>query len=331
MYYESLLEEIKKGKVSQVYLFYGEEEYLKEEAVERIKKALFKGPADIGFNHRIFFGKDFNLQDFLDELNTFPSFSQKKLLLIKEGERLSSAAGEKIIEALSSLPTFSYLILFFRKIDKRGKLFRAIQKGNNCIGFYPPKGAKLESWVRSQFKKRQKEISKEGLSFLLDETGAHLLDLEKEIEKVTLFVGERSRIELEDLIATGSAYQAHTVYDLMDGITNRDISLSLKILSRLMEGSKGREIIGLFFWQFSQLWKAKLLKEKGFLPTQIGRELGIPEYRLNQFTKKIDIFSKEDLKVAFREILGADLSLKSTSLPPKLTLELLLIKLCGGQ
>ena len=331
MYSQALLEEIKRGEISQVYLFQGEEEYLKTEALNRIKKALLSNPAAEGFNFRTFYGKDLNCAEFLEEANTFPALSDNKLLVIKEGDKLHISSRNKISQALAILPLSTHLIFFVQKVDKRQRFFQAVQKKGKCVYFYPLKDESLKLWVAAQFKQRKKIISPEALFFLLDRAGRQLQDLEKEIEKISLFVGSRPQVELNDLITASSEYQTHTLYDLLDKIMERETQASLKILSRLMEGKRGTELIGLFYWQYSRLWKAKFLQEQGAPPEQIGRKLGIPAYYLSEFLNKVSSFSKEELKKAFRQLLQVDLNLKSTQMPPRLALELLVINLCAAR
>ena len=329
MYREALLEEIKRGEISQVYLFQGEEEYLKTEALNRIKKVLLPTPDAEGFNFRTFYGKDLNCAEFLEEANTFPALSDNKLLVIREGDKLNISSRNKISQALAVIPSSTHLIFFFKKVDKRQRFFQAVQKKGNCVYFYPLKEGNLKLWVAAQFKQRKKTISPEALAFLLERAGRQLQDLEKEIEKISLFVGNRPQVELYDSITASSAYQTHTLYELLDKILTRETQASLTILSRLMEDKRGTELIGLFYWQYSHLWKAKFLQEKGASSEQIGRELGIPVYHLAKFLNKAGSFSKEKLKAVFLKLFQGDLHLKSTQMPPRLTLELLVINLCA--
>ena len=329
MYYETLPEEIRKGKISQLYLFQGEEEYLKTEALNQIKKNLFQDPAAESFNFRIFYGKDLDCADFLNELYTLPALSSKKLLVIKNSDRLNVSSQNEISKALITLPPSVHLIFFFQKIDKRKKLFRAIQKKGRCINFYSFKERNLIFWVIDQFRKRKKEISKEIVSFLLGKTGSQLEDLEKEIEKVSLYTGSKTQIGVDDLKVASDEYQTFSIYDLIDKIMEKKTEASLKILSKLIqEGKKGVELVGLFYWQFSRLWKAKALQVEGSSPEELGRKLGIPPYYLTKFLNKMGNFSKEELKETFRKLLQADLKLKSTQLSPRLILEILIISLC---
>jgi len=329
MYYETLLEEIRKDKISQLYLFQGEEEYLKTEALNQIKKFFFQDSAAESFNFRIFYGKDLDCVDFLNDLYTLPALSSKKLLVIKNGDRLDISSQNEISKALMTFPPSVHLIFFFQKIDKRRKLIQIIQKKGKCVNFYPLKERNLNLWVIDQFGKRGKRISRDAVSCLLSKTGDHLQNLEKEIEKVSLYTGDKTQIGLEDLKTFLCEYQIFSIYDLIDKIMEKKTEASLKILSKLIqEGKKGVELIGLFYWQFSRLWKARALQAEGNSSEELGIKLGIPPYYLTKFLNKIDNFSREELKEIFRKLLQADLRLKSTQLSPKLILELLVINLC---
>ncbi len=331
MYSEVLLEEIEKGKISQVYLFQGEEDYLKIKALNQIKEKFFQNPAAESFNFRIFYGKDLDCANFLEEINTFPVLSNRKLLIIKEADKLNASSRDKIAKELVKTPPFLHLIFFFQKVDKRQKLIQAIQSKGKLVYFYPLKDNNLKFWVATQFKKRKKEITPQGIAFLLNKAGSQLGNLEQEIEKVSLYAGSKNQIELDDVKAASSEYQTQDIYDLADKIMERDVQASLTSLSRLMPEKKGTELIALFYWQYSRVFQAKILQDKGMSAAEIGRKLKIPPYYLSRFLNRINSFSREELKGFFYKLFQSDLNLKLTRFSPKLALELLLISLCLKQ
>ncbi|PHJ37173.1 hypothetical protein P378_17880 [Desulforamulus profundi] len=49
-YYKGLMNSLARGQVSPVYLFYGEEEYLKEKIVEKFKEVLLPQAADFNLD-----------------------------------------------------------------------------------------------------------------------------------------------------------------------------------------------------------------------------------------------------------------------------------------
>ena len=71
MRYQELIREVEAGKVNPVYLFSGEENYLKEDTLRRIKETLIK-PEFSQFNHDLLSGKEISGTELLNKLLTLP-------------------------------------------------------------------------------------------------------------------------------------------------------------------------------------------------------------------------------------------------------------------
>ena len=58
-----------------------------------------------------------------------------------------------------------------------------------------------EAWARKGLRARQKEISDEALAELISRVGPNARQLDNEVEKVALYVGDRKEIEFDDVAA----------------------------------------------------------------------------------------------------------------------------------
>ncbi len=58
-----------------------------------------------------------------------------------------------------------------------------------------------EAWARKGLRARQKEISDEALAELINRVGPNARQLDNEVEKVALYVGDRKEIEFDDVAA----------------------------------------------------------------------------------------------------------------------------------
>ena len=74
-------EDIKKGEFKSVYLLYGEEEYLKKQYKDRLKKAV---AGDDTMNYSYFDGESANVKDILDVCETLPFFSDRRLVVMED-------------------------------------------------------------------------------------------------------------------------------------------------------------------------------------------------------------------------------------------------------
>lgn len=90
---KSVVEDIKKGSFKPVYLFYGEEAYLKQQYKNRLKDAVL--PEGDTINLSIYSGKGIDVEEMIAQADTMPFFAEHRLLLIEDSGffKSKSAAG----------------------------------------------------------------------------------------------------------------------------------------------------------------------------------------------------------------------------------------------
>lgn len=150
-----------KNELKNIYLFFGEEKYLHNTYIERIKEKVLEGPL-AEFNYYVFDEKTATPEDFLAQLDTYPQMSGKKLIVLKNTDFLCSAEYQKkMADVISSLPDYAVLIFSnydAKKIKKRAD--RADRgKGRRCGIFKAKHGG--PSFVGRQAACRLRQEDKE--------------------------------------------------------------------------------------------------------------------------------------------------------------------------
>src|SRR5271154_1974855 len=118
--------------------------------------------------------------------------------------------------------------------------------------------------ARASIRDRKKEISEEALSELVNRVGPNARQLETEIEKLSLFIGDRKTIEFADVTAVCSQNKMAKAFALGDALGDRDLPRLLKRLDEeLWEAKfdKGKSEIGLLYGLISKIRAMLLLKE----------------------------------------------------------------------
>ena len=75
-----------------------------------------------------------------------------------------------------------------------------------------------EAWARKGLRARQKEISDEALAELINRVGPNARQLENEVEKVALYVGDRKEIEFDDVAAICTRNKMARAFALGDAL-----------------------------------------------------------------------------------------------------------------
>src|SRR5665213_1039543 len=87
--------EIDKGKFLPLYFFFGEETFIIDEALEKLRgKVLSDGLSD--FNLNIFYAGDSSVDGICDAVETFPMMAQRRLVIVKQAEDFSAKELERL-------------------------------------------------------------------------------------------------------------------------------------------------------------------------------------------------------------------------------------------
>jgi DNA polymerase III subunit delta len=216
-----------------------------------------------------------------EALNTLPFFGSGKVVWLRDcnflgDERAASAQAvtETLSEVADELKNFKWqsvrLLISAGKVDKRKTFFKTLDKIGTVENF-AALSADDKDWVeraevaaRTAVRARQKEISEEALSELVSRVGPHPRQLDSEIEKLSLFAGDRKKIEFADVAAICSRNKTARAFALGDALGDRDLPRLLKRLDEELWETKfdsQKSEIGLLYGLIGKIRALLLLKE----------------------------------------------------------------------
>ena len=193
---------IKKGELSPVYLLVGEESYFIDETLQRLKEAL--GPEE-DIEISTFDLEEVPVDAVMDEADTIPFFSERKLIIAKNASFLKATekGKEKIdhdvkrLEAWLANPSdFSVTVFIapYEKLDERKKVTKMMKEHALFVQTETPKEQDLAVWMKGLVKAEGKTITQDALEHLVTMVGPNMLQLQMEIEKLSLYLGESGEI-----------------------------------------------------------------------------------------------------------------------------------------
>ncbi len=319
---------LEKDEIRPVYYLYGEETYLIEEAVRKIESRTIS-PDFKDFNCETYYGGSHTAEEIINAARTVPVMSQKRLIIVKEADCLSGGNLEGLASYLSNPSSSSCLVFIGEKVDRRKRFFVNLQKYGVAAQLNHPKEREIPYWIRSLAERSHKDITRDAVTFLVEVVGGNLQEMYNEIEKVSIFIGDKSVIGLEDVEAVVTELKAENIFDLIDSMGNKDAEKALNILQKMLaSGEEHLKILGMIMYRFRLIVRAKEMLEKGLPPPEVGKKLGVRGFFLKGFLQQVNRFSLHELKSAFGQFLNADLALKSSRVPKKLVLERLILDLC---
>lgn len=137
-------EDIKTGNFKQIYLLYGEERYLKNQYTTRLRKALCQEGDEM--NTHFYQGKDFSLGQVIDLAETLPFLAERRVMFFKD-TGLFKSGGEKLAEYLANPNDTTFFVFTESEVDKRSKLYKAVQSKGYVAEFTVQDENSLKRWI----------------------------------------------------------------------------------------------------------------------------------------------------------------------------------------
>lgn len=216
-----------------------------------------------------------------EALQTLPFFGSGKVVWLQNCNFLGderTAGAQAVMDTLAELAQewkeFSWqnvrLLISAAKADKRKVFFKTIDKIGAVESFDAWSvddkdwADRAETWVRKAVRSKQKEISDEALAELVGRVGPNTRQLDMEVEKLSLYVGEQNRIEAEDVAAVCVHNKTARAFALGDALGDRDLPRLLRRLDEELWGIKGdsrKSEIGLLYGLIAKVRAMLMLKE----------------------------------------------------------------------
>lgn len=321
-----------KKQFAPVYLIYGEEDLLIEECVQEIVEKMVD-PSMRSFNLDIMYGSKVDAQDVVAHASSFAMMADRRVVVVKESEKLATSdAAREVLAAYIKKPLESTSLVFVaEKADFRKKPFSDLKKSAALVECKPLWDNELLGWISDRIAKLGKQATPEACRLLQAYVGNSLRNLQTEIDKLFVFVGDKEQIEPEDVAGVVGETKGYTIFELQNAIGNRDISSAIQIVERMLEyGESPQFMIVMLTRFFTILYKLTELRGRRNSEREIATEVGLSPYVAKQYLEFSGNFSKEQIELNFRALLDADLTLKSTSRDPHLVMDLLVYALVKG-
>jgi DNA polymerase-3 subunit delta len=338
---------IKNKNPARVYIFYGNEPFLIDYYVGELKKLILKGNSQ-GLNFSVFEDKvDINMV--IDACETFPIFSERKLVLVKnsgvfvgkgkkgenKGDTKDNLIGEgnrdqeTLKKYIPNIPETACLIFIENQVDRRLGLFRQIEKNGLAIEFLRLSEKKLVSWVVKGFKTLGKVIDMDAAEYLVAVSEPDMYSLKNEIMKLCAYAGRRERITIDDVKVMASPTVKSVIFDLLDAVAQKNTSKALRLLSdMLFLKEPEQKIFSMLSKQTGEILKLKYLMKEGASQFKINKYFaGKHPYALKMMMKQANMLDEQYLGELLKGLMEAETRYKKGLMTPRLALETLLSRL----
>lgn len=260
-----LKKDLSGGTIGNCYIFYGEEDYLRDYYLETIRKKLIPQGME-SFNFHTFQGKELDPHDLADAVDAFPMMCERTLILVYDYDLYKSESRRNALEPMfADLPDYVCLIFVYDLMEYKSggntRLGKLVKKTATVVNFQPQSQSDLNAWVRRRFKSYGKDIDNSMAEYLTFLCGGLMTGLQSEIDKVANYTSG-SAITRSDIDAVADPVLDARVFQMTDAISARDFKRAAEILSDLyLMNTEPIMILAVLGRQLRQIWSARLVLE----------------------------------------------------------------------
>ncbi|MBL1321254.1 MAG: DNA polymerase III subunit delta [Methylophaga sp.] len=241
---EQLQEHVEQG-LAPIYLIFGDEPMLVEEASDIIRQQVRKSGAD---DRQVWHVEGrFNWSEIQWQEQTMSLFSSQRLLEI----RLPSGApgkegGEALRNYVANIPADTTLLIISGKIDARSqksKWFTELDRVGVTIPVWPIDIANLPRWISQRMQQKGLQTNQHIAALIAERVEGNLFAAAQEIDKLQLLCPD-GKVDEETVLASVADNARFEVFGLMDTVFSGQATKIPRMISRLR--AEGLDIMSVF-------------------------------------------------------------------------------------
>ena len=327
---------IQKGEYAPVYLIVGEETYFIDETISRLKRSMQREDPEVEV---MVFDMDEQPIDYvIDEADTIPFFSERKLIIAKNASFLKAAerGKEKIEHDVKRLerwldhPSDTAVTIFiapYEKLDERKKVTKLMKEKSILVDAKTPETNALYTWIDAELSAYGKAITEEAKVRLVEMVGANMLQLKAEIDKMALYLGEDDEITEQIVLDLVAKTLEHDAFKMLNAYLSHDVQEALSIYHDLLrQKEEPIALVGLLASNIRSMNSVYYLSSQGYPQHQIASTLKMHPYRVKMILSQRNKPTAQRLLQALYSLANVDLQLKSTGGNREQLVELFLMK-----
>lgn len=337
---EQLEKELKNEKLQSIYLLYGEETYLIETCVKKIKKQF--GEIVQGINYIEI--DETSIGQLIQDLQTLAFGYPKKLIIVKNTgifKRELKKRGANFQELRDKIINYlkenveviknDNIILFIEETVDKGKMLSTIEEiGGIICNFEYQKMPNIIARLKAICNAYKVNVDDNTLTYFVECVGTSMQDLINEIRKQIEYVGENGKITKENIDLLAIKKVESVIFDLTDSLGKRNIKEANIVLQNLIYAKEPiQKILITLYNHFKKLYVLKLAIKQN-RDIQISLNLKPNQtFLINKYKTQAKYFSEEELKQILQSLIDLDTNYKTGNIDINTGLEAILCQYCS--
>lgn len=311
MDFNQIMKDLKNKKIAPVYFLEGEEPYFIDQISDYISENVLTED-EKGFNQTILYGKDLTIDTILTSVRRFPMMSEKQVVVIKEAQNIKNL--EEIAPYIER-PLMSTILVIgykYKNIDKRKKLYKAVQKSGVFFESKPLYDNQIPIWITKYLQAKNYGIDHRAAQLIADYIGSDLKRIVNELEKVTISLVPGTSIMPQDVEKNIGISKDFNSFELQNALGKKDVLKSNRIINYFIDNEKMHPfplIIGMLTNFFRKLLLYHSVENKSNT-VHMAQKIGVTPFFLNDYTTAARNYNLDKVIAIISTIREYDLRLK---------------------
>ena len=325
------IEELEKqNQFNGIYLLYGEETFLLEQQLKKIKKNF--GETVKGINYILI--DENSVQELIADIET-PAFGYERKLIIarntgifkREGKGKSGGASKELKDKINDylkenieMINSSVLLIFIENEAEK----------NNVCNFEEQKPFQIIKRLKNICNNYKVYVDENTLQHLIESCGTNMQDLINEIRKLIEYAGENGTIKKVDIDKLCIKKIESVIFDLTDNLGQKKVKEAMEVLYNLIASKEPlQKILITLYNHFKKLYFVKLAIENN---KDIATSLNLKAnqmFLVNKYKIQAKGFEKTELRKIIQELEDLDYKYKIGLIDLNIGLESILCTYCS--
>lgn len=314
---------------AKVLLLYGDQHLLLEEELEKLKRSWAK-KGDLSLNLQVFEAGETPLSEVLEAAEVLPFGSERRYLVIKNAQALSSSEVKRLDRYLEE-PAEAAVMVFLAEGLKEGSALLQVFQSRGLARKVERRKDKIPLWVKERFAERGLKVDGRAAVYMAEALGNDLQALERAVDKVVLYHQGRDSVGLEEVVDLVTPQEDYQVYEIVERVGTGDVDGSIHVLRKWMaKGGDTTHLLRVLSLHFRRLLLYHALSREGYPDGEIIRhmDLGKQAWRLDRHIRRhASLWDGEATARALFHMASVEADLKSGRLGEDTAAEFLVLGL----
>lgn len=308
------------------YLLYGEDTFLIEQFVKKIKKSF--GELQNGINFIQVDEK--NVNNIIQDIET-PAFGFDKKLIIAKNCNLfikKNLLADKVADYISNNNIDDVELIFIETKAEKNNLYNVIEKEGTIKQFKELTISELIKQIKSIASAYGVNIKENTASYLIECTGSNMQNIINELRKLIEYVGSGKEILKEDIDILTIKRTESVIFDLTDSLGNKKIKEAMNILQNLKYNKEPTQMILIMLYRhFKKLYIVHLCNGNN-----IAQNLKLKPnqtFLTRKYSMQAGYFKEIELRTILDEFIRLDENSKNGNIDLDIGLDAVLCNYCS--